>query len=227
VIDVEQHLRTYLGDRSPLERASSFDYCFNYFQAFRSRGEIEALAAPVHLEASCLQLGYYLASWGMLRGSTLLHTKSYRYFEPVVEAIAAEPETSWTTDADSYSDAGITALLATRDRLATALTPNPPAGGRPRTATNTLVTKVILGVFGSVPAFDTFFVRGLRAETGRGFSFGRQALAEIGRFYQRNSAMIDATAVYTLDAMTGQPTARTYTKAKIIDMVFLIEGGGR
>jgi hypothetical protein len=150
-----------------------------------------------------------------------------RYFEPVVEAIAAEPNTSWSTDAASYSDAGIPALLAIRDRLATALTPSPPDGGGPRTATDTLVTKVMLGFFASVPAFDTFFVRGLRAETGRGFSFGRKAVAEIAGFHQRNSAMIDATAVYTLDATTGQPAGRPYTKAKIIDMVFLMEGGGR
>jgi hypothetical protein len=29
VIDIEQNVRTYLGNRSPGERAPSFDYCFN------------------------------------------------------------------------------------------------------------------------------------------------------------------------------------------------------
>jgi hypothetical protein len=225
-VDVAAHIGKYLGNRSPVERASSFDYCFNYFQGFKDRSATNDMADPHHLELSCLHLGYYLASWGMLRGSTALHTKSYRFFEPVVEAIAAEPIGSWSIDTDSYGDATIAALLETRDRLATALTPRPVTGTKPRAATNTLVTKVMLGVFGSVPAFDTFFVRGLRVEAGRGLSFGQKALATVADFYQRNSAMIDGTPICTLDATTGNPTARPYTRAKIIDMVFLIEGGG-
>lgn len=73
-------------------------------------------------------------------------------------------------------------------------------------ATNTLMTKVMLGVFGSVPAFDTFFVRGFRGETGRGLSFGRNALVAVDDFYQRHRVAIDAVTVFTLDAATGQPT---------------------
>jgi len=90
VIDIEKNVRTYLGDRSPLERASSFDYCFNYFQAFRDRTATSEISARQYLELSCLHLGYYLASWGMLRGSTVLHTKSYRFFETVVGVIVGD-----------------------------------------------------------------------------------------------------------------------------------------
>jgi hypothetical protein len=32
--------------------------------------------------------------------------------------------------------------------------------------------------------------------------------------------------IATLDATAGRPTRRRYTRAKGIDMVFLIEGGG-
>ena len=35
MIDIAANVAQYLGDRSPVERASSFDYCFNYFQRFR------------------------------------------------------------------------------------------------------------------------------------------------------------------------------------------------
>lgn len=227
MIDVASNVARYLGERSPVERASSFDYCFNYFQSFNDRDAADELTVANQLEASCLHLGYYLASWGMLRGSTTLHSKSYRYFEPAVEAIATEPATTWHIDADSYTEENIGALLATRDRLAAALSPKPNTDGQARMATNTLVTKVMLGVFGSVPAFDTFFVRGFRDETDRGVSFGRSALVGVADFYQRHQVAVDAVTVYTLDATTGRPTVRPYTKAKIIDMALLIEGGGR
>ena len=104
MIDVAANVAQYLGDRSPVERASSFDYCFNYFQRFRDSATTGRLADPEHLEASCLHLGYYLASWGMLRGSTALHTKSYRFFVPVIETIAEEPPPLWSIDADVYTE---------------------------------------------------------------------------------------------------------------------------
>lgn len=225
MIDIEQNVRTYLGDRSPVERASSFDYCFNYFQAFRDRDAISEIAAPQHLELSCLHLGYYLASWGMLRGSTILHTKSYRFFEAIVRAISTEPLTSWDIDADGYTDDGVSTLIDTRDNLAAALTAK-PLHGTSRAPTNTLLTKVMLGVFGSVPAFDTFFLRGFRAVTGERGAFNRKSLKTIGVFYKTNAEMIDAQHISTIDAISGRPTSRRYTRAKIIDMTLLIEGGG-
>jgi hypothetical protein len=227
VIDIAANVAQYLGDRSPVERASSFDYCFNYFQRFRDCSATGTLADPEHREASCLHLGYYLASWGMLRGSTALHTKSYRFFEPVIEAIAEEPPSLWSIDADAYTEENISALIELRDRLATALTARPALDGTARAPTNTLVTKVMLGVFGSVPAFDTYFVRGFRTVTTKRATFSHQSLQAVGDFYEQNSAAIDAQRIPTLDAASSQLTRQCYTRAKVIDMVFLIEGGGR
>jgi hypothetical protein len=77
----------------------------------------------------------------------------------------------------------------------------------------------MLGAFGCVPAFDRFF------RVGFGTSrFGPKALAGIERFYQVNAETIDRHRVATLDFATGEPTSRTYTAAKVIDMIFFIEG---
>ena len=67
----------------------SFDYCFNYFQDFRDVGRLDDLTAPAHLQTSCLQLGFYLASWGMFRGKAELLTYSAKRLAPVVDTIAA------------------------------------------------------------------------------------------------------------------------------------------
>ena len=72
---------------------------------------------------------------------------------------------------------------------------------------------------GCVPAFDTNFKKGFGVAT-----FGRKSLRKIGQFYRDNTALIDAHREMTLDFDTGAPTERRYTWAKVIDMVFFIEG---
>ena len=82
----------------------------------------------------------------------------------------------------------------------------------------------MLGVFGNVPAFDSRVVAGLRKNrlTGR---FGLRALQDIGRFYGDHREVIGHHRESTLDFATGLPTHRRYTRAKVIDEIFFIEGG--
>jgi hypothetical protein len=82
-----------------------------------------------------------------------------------------------------------------------------------------LVTKIMLGVFGSVPAFDTNFKRGFGIAT-----FGPKALRKIGDFFHAHAHAITRYRVPTLDFVSGEPTQRVYSHAKIIDMAFFIEG---
>jgi hypothetical protein len=86
-------------------------------------------------------------------------------------------------------------------------------------ASDILVTKTMLGVFGCVPAFDRYFRLGFHCHT-----LCRDALLRIGTFYKDNEAKIDTQRIFTLDFTTGLDTVRTYSKAKIIDMIFFQEG---
>jgi hypothetical protein len=226
LVDIAQNIHRYFRDRSPTERAASFDYCFNYFQGFRAHDDIDALASPLNIEVSCLHLGYYLASWGMLRGSTVLHTKSYRFFVPVIQAIAREPAAVWRIDVDRYTNANMAELMELKHRISSAMSVEPSAGNPANVPTETLVTKVILGVFGSVPAFDTFFKRGFRTVTDKAVKMDLQTLRTIRDFYAANADAVDQQRARTLDFASGRPTPLLYTRAKVIDMVFLIEGGG-
>jgi hypothetical protein len=86
-------------------------------------------------------------------------------------------------------------------------------------ASDILVTKTMLGVFGCVPAFDRYFRKGFGCHT-----LCRDALLRIGTFYEDNRARIDGQRIFTLDFISGLDTARTYPRAKIIDMIFFQEG---
>ena len=207
-LNLDANLRTYLDGRKPDARYASFDYCFNYFQSFRD-GNISTLCSPANVQLSCLQLGFYLASWGMLRGSAELLQKSAMHLIPVIEVIARTDASLWELDAHCYTETNIHRLLDVASHLRQA-----NSG-----MSDILVTKIMLGVFGNVPAFDTNFKRGCQVAT-----FGPKALRKIGAFYQDHSAIIDAFRVPTLDFVNGVPTQRKYTRAKVIDMAFFIEG---
>lgn len=224
-------MHLFLEDRHADARYASFDFCFNYFQSFHEAGNIAAIAHAKNIHLSCLQLGFYLASWGMYRGGTTLLKKSVRYLVPVIEAIANTDPLLWHIDADQYTDSNIEHLLGLADRL---------RGAMKDSMTRTLVTKIMLGVFGNVPAFDTNFVGGLKfgfnaTEPKKigGFefkgselksSFSSEGLKKISQFYRENATLLDTYRIQTLDFKTGKPTERLYTKAKIIDMVFYEEG---
>jgi hypothetical protein len=49
-------------------------------------------------------------------------------------------------------------------------------------------------------------------------------LRKIGEFYRENSEVVDRHCELTLDFDSGAPTTRRYTRAKVIDMIFFIEG---
>lgn len=208
-IEITANVNSYVGDRRASARYASFDYCYNHFQSARERGELEALADGEGLTTACLQLGFYLASWGMMRGSSQLLQRSIRELIPVIRTIVAEPPATWALsvrDIDNYSREA----LALHRRIKSAFTFD---------ASDILITKTILGVFGSVPAFDRYFCAGFGCST-----MSRKSLHRVAQFYEANQATIDAINVATLDVVSGSSTARRYPAGKIVDMVFFVEG---
>ena len=214
--EFEDNVRRFADKVDSTDRYASFDYCFNYFQ--RHRQDPEALLGK-NLELSCNQLGFYLASWGMLRGSTFLLQRSVRHFVPLVELIATAPKELWELDVHKYDSAGLTLLMEWVAKIREALHPE---GWRPHegVASDILVTKVLLGVFGCVPAFDTYFRKGFGVST-----FSKGSLRRIGSFYAAHAEEIDGLRQPTLDFITGRPSEIIYTRAKVIDMAFFVAGG--
>lgn len=114
--------------RQPEERYASFDYCFNYFQQFKDDKTLPDMADEAHMQLSCLHLSFYLASWGMFRGSSFLLEKSAKFFEPLVCTISSMDESIWNVDADKYTDDNIALLIrcanSIADKLGKANKPN-------------------------------------------------------------------------------------------------------
>jgi hypothetical protein len=213
-MNISGNIGSYLKDRSPNKRYSSFDYCYNYFHEFYEQCSIEAIASSTNVQLSCLQIGFYLASWGMFRGRAFLLQKSAKHYQPLISVIAEMPKVCWKIDLDNYSDESISLLLEIYKHISGSL------GEDDEYASTTLVTKVMLGVFGNVPALDDYFCKGF------GFSkyFSKSLLRNISDYYQTNKEEFDRHRIKTIDFSTGMDTDRYYTRAKLIDMVGFIEG---
>lgn len=219
LINISENIKQYIEGkgkykgRLPGARYASFDYCFNYFQSFKDNGSLQKLSDDDNIQISCLQLGFYLASWGMFRGSSFLLETSVRYLMRLIENIAKFDKNIWAIDVDKYSKENIDSLLECKSMIISSL-------GKENNPTDTLVTKIMLGVFGNVPAFDDNFCRGMELRK----SMNRQSLPFIMEFYQKQQTIIDQYEIFTLDFHSGKETERKYTKAKIIDMIGFIEG---
>jgi hypothetical protein len=211
--NIEEVVTNFTGKAIPEHRFSSFDYCYNYF--------LNTDDLTKNMEKSCLELGFYLASWGMFRGSSFLLQKSARHFIPTIEYINTLDKTVWQIDVNKYDVNNIDIILDIYNKIDRTIIEGWNRG-------ITLTTKIILGVFGFMPAFDEYVCSAFRniadGKNGNpkcGFrSVNKDSLRIIKQFYDENKVAIDKLSnnIYTKDFSTGKITKINYPKAKIIDM---------
>jgi len=145
-------------------RYRSWDHCYGYFREARRTG----LAAS--RDHAALQLAFYLASWGMYRGSSFLLQHAYTVHRSGIDLVA-ETRFDELRDTDLGASETDFRLIPQVDELIAGIRQAyrpfalDAASGQ---ATDTLVTKVILGTFGCLPACDRYFVEGFK---GKGFSY--------------------------------------------------------
>lgn len=206
--DIDSKVKQFKRKFNAEHRYASFDYCFNYFQTTNDLNK--------DAEKSCLVLGFYLASWGMFRGSSFLLQKSVKHFKSTIEYIASLDKSAWEIDVDTYNEKNIITIIDIYKEIKERLIPT-------GIADITLTTKIMLGVFGFVPAFDNYFCETFRIiHKGKcGFrKVNHKSLILISDFYHSNKKAIDqlSTQTHTIDFKTGKKTKLKYPKAKIIDM---------
>ena len=197
-------------------RYASFDYCYNYFRTTSSKELLK------DIEKSCLVLGFYLASWGMLRPSSFLLQKNVTHFQKTIKYIASLNKNIWSIDINNYSEKNMLTII----EIYQAIKSNIIEG---RESDLTLITKIMLGVFGFIPAFDQYFCDSFRKIFKHECGFRRvntKSLELIKRFYIANKKEIDklSSKTFTTDFLTGKKTKIHYPKAKIIDMYGFTKG---
>jgi hypothetical protein len=227
--DIQNLVAQFEKKRSANHRYASFDYCFNYFRSFKENNHLPDLATKENVEKSCLHLGFYLASWGMFRMSGKLGQEaSAKHFKNLIDAISKNEcpfAEAWDIDASDYRKNPTRILLQNCFKKISGLVMQ-----KSQKQDRTLVTKIMLGIFGCVPAFDGFFTKTFKAlykEQGCAFTaFNDAALLKLDDFYKNHADIIAELGkeTKTLDFETGNFTDRCYKQAKIIDMIGFQKG---
>ncbi len=198
--------------RKPDERYASFDFCYNHFYSFYKENRLSELADEKNLQTSCLQIGFYLASWGMMRGSSFLLEKSARNYKSLIIAISKMNPRLWEIDVENYDEENIPLLLDCKQQIISELVKE----NRP---SDTLITKIMLGIFANVPAYDQYFRKSLGIH-----SFNKKSLLKIKDFYEEHKDVFNLFKIHTFDFLTAKETSIVYTKAKLIDMSGFMDG---
>lgn len=188
----------------------SWEHCYNFFST-----------DPQDYDLASLHLAFYLASWGMYRGSSFLRQKDYKVHRPIVEELL-KPEykqiRAISLDALDPASSGSGELISLIMKLVEWVKNCYPTyiGHERRhiNVTDTLATKILMGTLGCIPAYDRYFIEGLKAE-GLSFSYlNRKNFAEMVGYCQKHrSTFLAAQQQISHDELN-------YPIMKVIDMYF-------
>ncbi|MBK9189970.1 MAG: hypothetical protein IPM33_13590 [Phycisphaerales bacterium] len=186
-------------------RYRSWEHCFKFFRQFATDSN------AVDKQTAALHLAVYLASWGMYRGSTFLLQYDYTIQLRVVECIShPSMKPLWTRDVGSSLDDLRLAPLVL-DAAEAVRAAYKPFGN----ATDTLVTKVLLGTIGCLPAVDRFFIDGFKS---RGFKCSYLNQNFVRRVMEFTHANLDLLRLEQVRIKTISGVH--YPLMKLVDMYF-------
>lgn len=161
-------------------RYLSWRHCYNAFSANRNSSDESTL------DYLALHLAFYLASWGMYRGSSFLLQKDYKVHTPVVRIIMEkryDPLMGISAE-ELIKDENLTLLEEVSDRIRKAYADERPSfEGMINNATDTLVTKILLGTLGCVPAYDRYYVQAVRRYKISVGEYCRESVKAVANYY--------------------------------------------
>ena len=168
-------------------RYRSWEYCYTAFHLAHKNN----LNTEIYLDNLSLHLAFYLASWGMYRGSSFLLQKDYKIHIPVIKIILEKKYDSlWGIEVNQYKIKEnqeklidlINRIKAVYNEIRLSIKEKIPKNN----LSDTLVTKVLMGTMGCVPAYDRYFVSGVRTEKVTSGIFNIKSILRLVDFYNTN-----------------------------------------
>jgi hypothetical protein len=157
-MSIPEKIRAYFGEIGVHHRYRSWEHCYAYF---RPREGV-----LLDRDKAALHLAFYLASWGMYRGSSFLLQHAYTIHLGAVDVLTHPRfNTLWKFEFGA-TDADETLVPTILDALTSLKTLYRPFVQQIDSTqpTDTLLTKIMLGTFGCLPACDRYFIDGFKSE---------------------------------------------------------------
>ncbi len=206
IIIIEKYLSCITADK--YHRYKSWDNCFQAFSASKQ--------SEIHV----LELAFYLASWGMYRGSSGLLQKNHLIHEGAVDIVFSNTNQKLKcNETIEIKKENILAILSAKDELAKHYSSIYFTKGadkpKPISPTDTLLSKIMLGTLGCVPAYDRYFIDGLKEMKMEHTGFNEASLNELLNFIDYNKKELDQA-----QNLIKTKTKTHYPLMKILDMYF-------
>ena len=196
----------------PNGRYRSWEHCYKVFHDARKNTN------PAYDNLS-LHLAFYLASWGMYRGSSFLLQKDYKVHIPIVmEILKKKYDPLFGIECVELCKKQNQQLL---EELQTAMTKHYNLERKSvkevdvkNDLSSTLITKVLMGTLGCVPAYDRYFIAGVKDQKVTTGIYNFKSLKKLADFYENNKNELEKVrntmTVYDLP----------YPQMKLLDMGF-------
>ena len=215
----------YDGLTAVSHRYRSWEYCRMAFLKYKDGLPKNGIQEAVAVDALALHLAFYLASWGMYRGSSFLLRYDYKIHVPAVRWLLDVRYHElfdgylYQTNPQKYLELlfGETGIIEKLEGYFKACR-RVIKGGDNEEVSATLITKILMGVYGCIPAYDRYFIDGLGASNIQK-KFSVRGVKALLAAIQEYSQEINLTV-----KVLNKKFANVYTPMKVVDMYYWGKG---
>lgn len=193
-------------------RYRSWEHC--YYNFYKARKEDNP-----DLDYLSLQLAFYLASWGMYRGSSFLLQKDYKIHIPIIkELLDSKYDDLFGIDCEHLLlEKPQNLLMELNDFVSQyydVIRRDVKGDDIKNGLSETLITKILMGTMGCVPAYDRYFIAGIKAKKVAVGRYKIKSIIQLAEFYQNNYDQLENARkkLWVEDIL--------YPQMKLIDMGF-------
>lgn len=193
-------------------RSRSWEHCYRAFRDARTD------PSPDYDHLS-LHLAFYLASWGMYRGSCFILQKDYKVHTPIVEEILKpEYDCLFGLACADLRKSEVQIMLETVNNYIADYFDQirKEVAGREVASpvSPILITKILMGTLGCVPAYDRFFVDGIKKYKVTMQEYSLKSVRKLAEFYEAHNDRLE-------EARRGMRIGDlVYPQMKLLDMGF-------
>lgn len=194
--------------KNEMSREKSWQHCYKIFKNFKNKTMDER-----EEDLLALNLGFYLASFGMYRGSSFLINYDYKIHKNVIKKFNEEKDKIICGDFinyDTYNE--LKEGISNSYKLYAEQSKN--------FVTETLVTKILLGVFSCIPAFDRNLRRVLKeAKDKLGEDINQSVNEKTIAFLQELATKVENKELEELNQKQKEYLQNNgYNKVRILDL---------
>jgi len=194
------------------DRYKSWEHCYDFFTSNRK--------SDTDISLFSLHLFTYLASWGMLRGSSFILQKDYLFHNEVIKELLSDKYDCLVGINPTHLDnKKISLIFELSNKIRDIFYKNTYyVKGIPNSNTypsDTLVTKILMGTLGCVPAYDRYFIDGMKQSNVTNRKFNPNSLKTLQKFYMDNKTEFDINQEHI-----NKLSIIKYPIMKLIDMHF-------